>query len=131
MTGSKRRRILTNLVRIYKPDDHIGIYHGSVPFSGTGAVVVTLSRNGANIAQVNGKAISSGCTGSLYNAWVGQSTVSAGVSAKPSLSISQQACINGTGVNNFAGLCGFGCEYVSICSPNRSALAADPHHDCL
>lgn len=101
------------MLRTYKPDDHIGIYHGSIPFSGTGAVVVTLSRNGATIAQVDGKAIESGCTSSLYNAWVGSATVSGSVYASPSLSISKQACVNGTGVNNFAGLCGFACEYVS------------------
>ncbi|KAK3347613.1 glycosyl hydrolase family 71-domain-containing protein [Neurospora tetraspora] len=82
-----------------------------IPFSGTGAVVVTLSRNGATIAQVDGKAIESGCTSSLYNAWVGSATVSGSVYASPSLSISKQACVNGTGVNNFAGLCGFACEY--------------------
>ncbi|KAJ4401167.1 Glucan endo-1,3-alpha-glucosidase agn1 [Neurospora sp. IMI 360204] len=85
------------MLRTYKPDDHIGIYHGSIPFSGTGAVVVTLSRNGATIAQVDGKAIESGCTSSLYNAWVGSAT----------------AYVNGTGVNNFTGLYGFACEYIS------------------
>jgi hypothetical protein len=84
-----------------------------VPFSGTGDVVVTLSRNGAPIAQVKGKAISAGCTSSLYNAWVGHDTARGIVFAKPSLPVSQQACINGTGANNFADLCGFACEYVS------------------
>lgn len=39
-----------------------GLYHGSVPFNGRlGAVVVTISRNGATIATGSGKAISTTC----------------------------------------------------------------------
>ncbi|KAI3224956.1 CAZyme family GH71 and CBM24 [Penicillium roqueforti] len=95
----------------WAPDGKIGIYHGSVPFTGTGEVIVTISRDRTQLTQVTGKAISSACTDGLFNAWVGSATSPAAVSAKPPLSISEQACINGTGTYNFAGLCDFACSY--------------------
>ncbi|KAF4168090.1 hypothetical protein CNMCM6936_003685 [Aspergillus lentulus] len=93
------------------PDGKVGIYHGSVPFTGTGEVIVTISRDGTQLAQVTGRAISSACTDGLFNAWVGSATSPAAVSATPPLSVSEQACINGTGAYNFAGLCDFACSY--------------------
>ncbi|KAK9318864.1 glycosyl hydrolase family 71-domain-containing protein [Lipomyces orientalis] len=96
------------------PDGGIGIYHGSVPFNGnTGEVVVTISRSGATIAQVDGDSITTSCTNGItnWNAWVGSTTASNDISATPSLTVSEQVCINGTGANNFEGLCNFTCYY--------------------
>ncbi|CAG8425026.1 unnamed protein product [Penicillium salamii] len=104
----------------WKPDGGIGIYHGHVPLTGSGPVVMTLSRGGTQLAQINGKSISAGCTDGLFNAWVGSASASGAVSASPALSVSKMACINGTGTGNFAGLCDFACSYgycpISACT---------------
>lgn len=51
-----------------------------------------------------------------YNAYTGFQTGSA-VTATPALNISEQVCIAGFGVNNFAGLCSFACGlgYCPVC----------------
>ncbi|KAB8232369.1 glycoside hydrolase family 71 protein [Aspergillus alliaceus] len=98
----------------WQPDGGVGIYHGSVPFgSSLGDVVVTLSRSGKQIAQVRGSSISTNCIKGLtnWNAWVGSASASESVNAKPEANLFNQKCINGTGANNFAGLCEFGCKY--------------------
>jgi hypothetical protein len=94
------------------PDGGIGLYHGSVPFSGSlGEVVVTISRDGSVIAQSSGPAISTSCTDGLenWNAWVGQATGDALSVTPPSMD--HQVCINGTGVYNFKGICEVGCSF--------------------
>ncbi|KAK8069465.1 carbohydrate-binding module family 24 protein [Apiospora phragmitis] len=51
-----------------------GIYHGSVAYNGNrGAVVVTVSRSGGRVAQVQGASITDDCKGRAenWNAWVG------------------------------------------------------------
>ncbi|KAE8315357.1 glycosyl hydrolase family 71-domain-containing protein [Aspergillus transmontanensis] len=97
------------------PDGGIGIYHGSVPFNeNTGQVIVKISRNGAVIASMEGDSITtSSCLGGIqnWNAWVGMEMASATISATPQLTISEQVCVNGTGPNKFASLCGFSCSY--------------------
>ena len=95
------------------PNGNIGIFHGSVQFTGyVGDVVVTV---GSMVFY--GEAITINCTRASdqngltnWNAWVG-STTGAGVYAAPALAISEQVCIQGTGTNNFTGLCGFACSY--------------------
>ncbi|PWY83615.1 putative extracellular alpha-1,3-glucanase/mutanase [Aspergillus heteromorphus CBS 117.55] len=91
-----------------------GLYHGQAAFgSNTGEVVVTVSRDGSTIAQVVGEAISTSCTDGLanYNAWVGSAKASTAVNAVTPALLEDQVCVNGTGPNNFAGLCGFACTY--------------------
>ncbi|KAL6229448.1 glycosyl hydrolase family 71-domain-containing protein [Aspergillus navahoensis] len=98
----------------WQPDGGIGIYHGSVPFgSSLGDVVVTLERDGEQIVQVQESTISTKCVGGLtnWNAWVGSSNAGVSISATPKTSMFNEKCINGTGANNFAGLCEFGCRY--------------------
>ena len=51
----------------HKPSGGVGIYHGSVAYTGSGAVVVTISRNGATLAQVSGGSITSACDGGFQN----------------------------------------------------------------
>ncbi|KAH8880781.1 hypothetical protein GQ53DRAFT_889507 [Thozetella sp. PMI_491] len=88
-----------------------GMYHGSVSFAGhTGAVVITLSRGGMQIS--NGPAISTSCTKGItnWNAWVGSSS-GGSVTATPTLKVSQEVCMKGTGNNNFKGLCEYACGY--------------------
>ncbi|KAL4947908.1 glycosyl hydrolase family 71-domain-containing protein [Aspergillus filifer] len=97
----------------WKPDGGIGLYHGSVPFNGDGDVVITLSRGGSTIAQISGGPVISGsCNGQLtnWNAWVGEAD-GPSVDATPTLARSDQACIQGTGVDNFGGICSFACQY--------------------
>ncbi|OJJ69780.1 hypothetical protein ASPBRDRAFT_97292, partial [Aspergillus brasiliensis CBS 101740] len=97
------------------PDGGIGIYRGSVPFNGnTGQVVVTISRNGAVIASMEGESIDTSiCLGGIqnWNPWVGTDFAETTISATPELTISEQVCVNGTGPNKFARLCGFSCSY--------------------
>ncbi|RDW92917.1 uncharacterized protein DSM5745_00239 [Aspergillus mulundensis] len=98
----------------WTPDGGIGLYHGSVPFNGVGDVVITLSRGGAVIAEISGgPAISNTCTTGLsnWNAWVGEADGPSMAAATPALTRSEQACIQGTGVNNFAGICQYSCQY--------------------
>lgn len=99
-----------------------GIYHGQASFSGhTGDVVVTISRNGKTIAEVKGKAITISCTNGLanWNAWVGSAQASADVNALMPEGLGNMVCTNGTGANNFAGICDFSCKHgycpVSAC----------------
>lgn len=97
----------------FKPEGGVGMYHGSAPFGGhTGAVQVEIFRGGASIARVEGASITIACNDGLanYNAWVGSSSSSSGISADTP-SLSDQKCINGTGAGNFQGLCEFACAY--------------------
>lgn len=97
------------------PDGGVGIYHGSVPFNGrTGDVTVTISRNGVAIAESSGGSISTdSCVDGIqnWNAWVTSHWAANSISAAPKLDISDQVCVNGTGPNNFSGLCEFTCSY--------------------
>jgi hypothetical protein len=99
---------------IKTPENDIGIHHGEASFSGhSGDVVVTIHRGGTVIAKVTGASISDSCTDGIqnYNAWVGCASSSTAVSASPGLKLDDAVCVNGTGVNNFVGLCGFACHY--------------------
>ncbi|KAI9037864.1 uncharacterized protein KD926_011567 [Aspergillus affinis] len=52
----------------WQPDGDVGVYHGSVPFgSHRGDVVVTLERDGKQIAEVKGSSISTDCEQGLTN----------------------------------------------------------------
>ncbi|KAL4883403.1 glycosyl hydrolase family 71-domain-containing protein [Aspergillus karnatakaensis] len=123
------------------PDDDIGVYHGSVAFGGrTGPVTVSLLRDNEEIAIVKGKQISGSCANGIqnWNAWVGSQVVTSRynpsdgnnpgdeVSARPKLLLSEQTCMNGTGANNFAGLCQFSCTYgycpLGACTCTRMGL---------
>ncbi|KAJ5651622.1 uncharacterized protein N7484_005345 [Penicillium longicatenatum] len=98
----------------FVPGDDVGVYHGSVAFGGrTGPVTVSLMRDNVVIATIEGKAISGSCTNGIqnWNAWVGSATTGSAVSARTSILLSEQKCINGTGAYNFAGLCEFACTY--------------------
>ncbi|KAK3937497.1 glycosyl hydrolase family 71-domain-containing protein [Diplogelasinospora grovesii] len=86
----------------WTPDDGIGIYHGSADFgSATGDVVIAISRSGRTVA-----ALSPGSAGSIGTQSCGDS-----ISATPTLKISEQKCINGTGYQNFEGICDFAYRY--------------------
>ncbi|KAI9927100.1 hypothetical protein MW887_003483 [Aspergillus wentii] len=100
----------------WKPDGGVGIYHGSAKISGeTGPVLVTISRNHRNLAQVKGKEITIDCDKfhgmANFNAWVGSAQSSDSISASPHLSLADQVCINGTALVNFKDLCEYSCEY--------------------
>ncbi|KAL0940422.1 glycosyl hydrolase family 71 protein [Colletotrichum truncatum] len=55
------------------PDGGKGVYHGSVPFTEGGDVVITMTKYGTEIAKIEGKKILTSCPNNLtnWNAWVG------------------------------------------------------------
>ncbi|PWY88966.1 hypothetical protein BO70DRAFT_393486 [Aspergillus heteromorphus CBS 117.55] len=98
------------------PSGDVGIYHGSVSFSGhSGAVIVTITRDGSTVATMDGQSISSGCAASSgvenWNAWVGSAMSSSTISATPTYSLDQVTCIEGWGSGNFLGLCEAACGW--------------------
>ncbi|KAF9872878.1 hypothetical protein CkaCkLH20_09741 [Colletotrichum karsti] len=104
------------------PDGGIGVYHGSVPFQGSGSVVITLQRGGGTIATITGGSITGTCAeGGLtnWNPWVGSAMAAGSISATPASSRDEQKCIKGTGATGFTTLCEFTCKYgycpVSAC----------------
>lgn len=101
----------------WTPDDGVGIYHGSADFgSATGEVVISVIRSGKTIATLSpgsdGSIGPQSCVDGLqnWNAYVG-SAWGGSISATPTLKVSEQKCINGTGYGNFEGLCEFSCKY--------------------
>ncbi|RAK84826.1 hypothetical protein BO79DRAFT_274168 [Aspergillus costaricaensis CBS 115574] len=103
---------LSGVTWMHKPSGGVGIYHGSATYTGTGAVVVTINRNGETIAEVTEGSISATCNDGFqnWNAWVGSASSSNTISAKPP-SLSNDTCVEGTGTGNFAGLCEYSCQY--------------------
>ncbi|KAI4731852.1 glycoside hydrolase [Aureobasidium sp. EXF-10728] len=125
------------------PSGGSGIYHGSVPFNGRGAVAIKISRNGKVIMQMNGDSFTDSCTNGIenWNAWVGSASASvtgSGSSSGSSSSFSKvpstlktsttapastptsgsgSLCIAGTGNGSLAGLCSFSCNY-GFCPSN-------------
>ncbi|OHF02331.1 glycosyl hydrolase family 71 [Colletotrichum orchidophilum] len=55
------------------PDGGKGVYHGSVPFLGTGDVVITMTKYGTEIAKIDGRQIADECPSGMtnWNAWTG------------------------------------------------------------
>ncbi|KAI8158327.1 Mutanase [Colletotrichum sp. SAR 10_70] len=95
------------------PDGGIGVYHGSVPFTGTSAVSIRIQRSGQTLAQIDGASINNNCQDDLtkWNPWVGSASLSSSVSATPALARKDQKCIKGTSAKGFAELCEFNCKY--------------------
>jgi hypothetical protein len=91
-----------------------GVYYGSVYVdnSYTGTVTASLSRNGAALMSVTGKAIG-GCTSDGYanfNLYVTGDIISA---ASPTLTtdMADMTCIAGTDATGFDDICSIACEY--------------------
>ncbi|OJJ84598.1 glycoside hydrolase family 71 protein, partial [Aspergillus glaucus CBS 516.65] len=100
----------------YVPEGEVGLYHGSVSFSGhTGTTIVNIWRSGKIIAAAYGNTITNDCskTGNRtnWNAWVGLGQTPWNVSATQKLSIQDQACINGTGWDELKTICEWTCSY--------------------
>ncbi|GFF43033.1 mutanase Pc12g07500 [Aspergillus lentulus] len=97
-----------------EPDGGVGLYHGSFPFNVhlLGEVIVTVSRD-EKIVSVKGPALTTVCSNGLlnFNAWVGGAKASSISAVSPDLSLSEQTCVAGSGVGNFAGICAFTCKY--------------------
>ena len=115
------------------PDDDVGVYHGDVAIGAhRGPVTVSLVRDNVIIATIEGKAVSSTCAYGVqnWNAWVGSASTGESVSARPTRLLSEQVCMNGTGANNFAGLCGFACRYgycpLGACTCTRMGTGYEP-----
>ncbi|KAK8045050.1 hypothetical protein PG993_005074 [Apiospora rasikravindrae] len=121
------------------PGSGAGIYHASVPYKGhRGAVVVTISRNGQQVAQVKGASITDDCQNRAenWNAWVGSDPVvgtSSGTTPPPPTTTAappppstttatpppsdNKPCVEGSGQGNYSGLCSFACGY-NYCPPD-------------
>lgn len=111
------------------PDGGVGIYHGSVDFGGaTGDVSISITRGGRTVASLSpgagGSIGTQSCVNGLqnWNAFVA-SAWGDSVSATPTLKVSEQKCINGTGYGNFAGICGFSCKY-GVCDSSACVCKA-------
>ena len=94
----------------------VGIYHGSVAFTGhAGSVVISISRGGAAIATIQGQSISAGCAAASgienWNAWVGSAMSSTTINITPASSLGEQTCVEGWGAGNFLGLCEKSCAW--------------------
>lgn len=106
-----------NAAWTWVPDGGIGVYHGSVDFGGaTGDVSISITRAGKTVASLSpgadGSIGTQSCINGLqnWNAYVA-SAWGDSISATPTLKVSEQKCINGTGYGNFAGICEFSCKY--------------------
>jgi hypothetical protein len=110
----------------HTPNGGSGIYHGSVPMNGhTGPVVITISRNGNTISQINGASITTSCTNGIqnWNAWVGSSGGassgggSSGGGSGSGSGSGSGTCNGGTGTGNYGGLCSYACNHGYCPSP--------------
>ncbi|KAF2647967.1 carbohydrate-binding module family 24 protein [Lophiostoma macrostomum CBS 122681] len=95
------------------PDGNSGLYFGSTPFTGQGQVQVRVMRGPDQVVGLTGAAIdntSRGCVGGFtnWNAWVGGTWASGGVSAS---SGDLSGCIRGTGDGDIKTLCEYACKY--------------------
>lgn len=100
------------------PDGGVGLWHGSVAYRGTGNVSVTVTRAGAQVAQVVGGHISTDCTDGIenWNAWVGASTSPKAVSVPAPSYLETMSCKSGRGLLDYDALCSFSCRF-NYCPP--------------
>jgi hypothetical protein len=77
------------------PSGGSGIYHGSVPFKGRGAVSVKISRDGKLVMQMNGESITDSCTHNIenWNAWVGSASATGSGSGPGSVSTASSSTL--------------------------------------
>ncbi|KAF2713163.1 carbohydrate-binding module family 24 protein [Pleomassaria siparia CBS 279.74] len=95
-----------------QPYGGIGMYFGSASTNGaTGAVVITVSRNGGQVASLAGESITTSCSSGLnnFNAWVGDSLGSS-VSATTPANTTDLTCVEGFGFGKFNDICTFTCK---------------------
>ncbi|PQE29794.1 alpha-1,3-glucanase mutanase protein [Rutstroemia sp. NJR-2017a WRK4] len=96
-----------------EPAGGVGVYHGSVFITSTGAVSADLIRNSATILTVTGKPIG-GCTPDGYAnfvPFVAGDFVSTKISAENPHDVSDLVCTQGSGAEGFAAMCYVVCEY--------------------
>lgn len=94
------------------PSGNVGIYHGSVSFAGRSGGVILSVTTPSGLLKVGGQQISDGCAvaGGVenWNAWVGYTMGNALSGASPDLD--KEVCVEGWGMGDFNGLCGFTCS---------------------
>ena len=97
-----------------KPDGGVGVYYGSAATGGrTGQVVVTVTRDGSQVAQMSGESITTGCRSgfSNFNAWVGSNWGKGITPVSPPKNTAQTKCTKGFGAFEFSELCQWTCKY--------------------
>ncbi|ESZ94750.1 alpha-1,3-glucanase/mutanase [Sclerotinia borealis F-4128] len=95
------------------PAGDVGVYHGSLFVTGTGAVSADLIRDGTTILTIDGESIG-GCGNGGYanfNPWVGGDFVPGKISVETPYDLSDLVCIEGSGATGFATICSLVCEY--------------------
>ncbi|PQE24790.1 alpha-13-glucanase mutanase protein [Rutstroemia sp. NJR-2017a BVV2] len=96
-----------------EPAGGVGVYHGSVYITSTGAVSADLIRNSATILTVTGEPIG-GCTTGGYanfNPFVAGDFVSTKISAQTPHDVLDLVCTQGSGAEGFTSMCLVVCEY--------------------
>ncbi|KAJ6083518.1 Glycoside hydrolase family 71 [Penicillium canescens] len=94
------------------PSGNVGIYHGSVSFTGhSGGLILSVTTSSGSL-EVNGADISSGCAMGdqveNWNAWVGYTMGNSISGTSPDLD--KEVCVEGWGMGVFNGLCEFACS---------------------
>lgn len=102
----------------FVPAGGVGLYHGSVPYTGlTGTVSVTVwDTNHKAVVRVNGQSITADCSGknggmANWNPWVGADSAAISQITGPKFDLTKLACVNGTGKDDFRRLCELSCSY--------------------
>lgn len=93
------------------PSGNVGIYHGSVSFAGRPGDVILTVTTSSGLLTVEGARISDGCSVKgveNWNSWVGYTMGNALSGISPDLD--REVCIQGWGMGDFNGLCGFACS---------------------
>lgn len=103
----------------FVPAGGIGLYHGSVSYTGlTGKIRVTIwDSDHKAVVSVDGQSITSDCSSknggmANWNPWVGaESTAVLSHITGPKFDLTKLACVNGTGRDDFKSLCEVSCNY--------------------
>lgn len=95
------------------PSGDVGLYHGSVSFTGhSGPVVISVTTPTSGVITFQGEDISSSCAVGdkveNWNAHVG--TALGALYTKQSADLADEVCVKGWGKGNFMGLCEFACS---------------------
>ncbi|KAJ5923341.1 hypothetical protein N7454_008586 [Penicillium verhagenii] len=100
----------------YEPYGGIGIYHGSFGLGADhlGEITINVVRDDRKSVSLDGRSLTASCTKGYMNlnAWVGSATSGSTMpAASPTVALSEQVCISGSGTSNYTELCQFTCKY--------------------
>ncbi|KAJ5771869.1 Glycoside hydrolase family 71 [Penicillium odoratum] len=123
------------------PSGNVGIYHRSVSFAGHSRDVILSVSTSSGLIEVGGAEISDGCDMGdeveNWNAWVGYTMGNSPSGSSPDLNkedivqlglspFTPDTCVGGSGEDELAGLCSFGCNYGYCPIYNCTCTATGP-----